>query len=72
MNYKLQCNHCDHIFVSHYKGASCPKHLERHSGVHFLMDVAEVAVDVATAYFAADLAMDVIGGVGDLIGSLFD
>lgn len=72
MNYKMKCNHCGHVFVTHYKGASCPKHFGHSSTSTFIEDVLETAVDAATAYFAVDLAMDVIGGVGDVIGSIFD
>jgi len=71
-HYRMKCNHCGHIFVTHYKGASCPRHVERYSSSTFIEDVLETAVDVATAYVAFDIAGDVIDGALGLIGSLFD
>lgn len=72
MNYRMKCNECGHIFITHYKGSNCPKHFGHSSTSTFIEEVAELAVDAATAYFAVDLAMDVVDGVGDLLGSIFD
>lgn len=72
MNYKMKCNHCGHVFVTHYKGASCPKHFGHSSTSTFIEDVVETAVDAATAYFMVEAAESVIEGVGSLIGSVFD
>lgn len=71
-HYRMKCDHCGHIFVTHYKGSSCPRHVQRHSSSTFVEDVLETAVDVATTYVALDVAGDVLSGVGELIGSLFD
>jgi hypothetical protein len=70
--YRMRCNHCGHTYVTSYKSASCPRHDYRGHSSTFVEDVLETAVDVAAAYFAVDLAMDVASGVGDLLGSLFD
>lgn len=71
-HYKMKCNHCGNIFVSHYKGASCPRHDYRGHGSTFIEDVLETAADAATAYFMVEAAESVLEGVGSLLGSVFD
>lgn len=72
MAYKLRCNSCEHTFVAQYKSACCPRRCHGSSSVSFIEEVLEVAADAATAYFMIDVASDVISGVGDMIGSMFD
>lgn len=72
MAYKLRCNRCDHVFVAASRYADCPKNHYLSSTTSFLGEALDVAVDVATAYFMVDTAVDVIEGVGSLIGGLFD
>jgi hypothetical protein len=72
MAYKLRCDYCKCTFTAHSRSAQCPKNHGRYQSTTFIEDVLETAVDVATAYFMVDVAADVIGGVGDMIGSMFD
>lgn len=71
--YKLRCNACRQTFNASDRNAPCTKcRADRDYGSTLVEDVLETAVDVATAYFMVDVAADVIGGVGSMIGSIFD
>lgn len=72
MAYKLRCNSCDHTFVAQYKSACCPRRCHGSSSITFIGEVLETAVDVATTYMMVDVAGDVLSGIGDVLGSLFD
>lgn len=72
MAYKFRCNTCDRVFTSNSRSATCDRHGYYDRSASFMGEVLETAADVATAYFMVDVASDVIGGVGDLIGGLFD
>jgi hypothetical protein len=72
MAYKFRCNTCNTVFTSEKRSAVCTRHTSRDHSASFIGEVLETAVDVATAYFMVDVAADVIGGVGSMIGGLFD
>jgi peptide subunit release factor 1 (eRF1) len=71
MRYTLECRHCRNRYKSHNKFEQCSK-CSGSRKLDVAADIVETAVDVAVAYMAVDLAMDVVGGVGDMIGGLFD
>lgn len=72
MAYRLRCDYCKHTFLVHSRSAQCPKNHGRYQSTTWLEDVADIAVDAAAAYMMADIAGDVLEGVGSLLGSLFD
>lgn len=72
MAYRLRCDYCKHTFLVHSRTATCPKGHGRSRTTTVIEEVLDTAADVATAYFMVDVASDVISGVGDLIGSMFD
>lgn len=72
MAYKFRCNTCNRVFTSNSRSAVCDRHEYRPRSASFVGEVLETAVDVATTYFMVDTAVDVIDGVGSLIGGLFD
>lgn len=69
MAYRIRCNSCNHVFTSQYRSASCPRRCYGSSSTSVLSDIAELAVDVAVAYVAADIVSSVASSV---VESLFD
>lgn len=72
MAYKLRCNLCDQVFTVQSSNGICPSSRCRGGSTSFIGEVLDVAVDVAATYVMLDVAEDLLSGVGDLIGSLFD
>jgi len=72
MAYKLKCKNCGHIYIAARSYYCCPRsHCEANYPT-LIEEVLDVAGDVAAAYLMVDVASDVISGVGDMIGGLFD
>lgn len=73
MAYQYRCNACRSTFVTSTRNSPCPKcRADRDYGSTFLGDVLDVAVDVAVAYMAVDVASDVLGAAASLFDSCFD
>lgn len=72
MSYKFRCNTCDRVFTSNSRSATCDRHGYYTRSATFIGEALDVAVDVATAYVMADVATDVLSGMADLVGGLFD
>lgn len=72
MAYKLKCRACGHTYTAARSYYACPRSYCEANRPTVLGEVLDTAVDVALTYAAIDVAGDVISGVGDLIGSIFD
>lgn len=72
MSYKLKCRTCGHTYIAAKEYYACPRSFCEANRPTLIEEVADVALDVTTAYFVADVAGDLLSGVGDLIGSIFD
>lgn len=72
MAYKLRCRKCNHTYIAAREYYACPRSYCEANRPTLIGEVLETAADVATAYFMVDVAVDVLDGVGSLIGGLFD
>lgn len=72
MSYQFRCNTCNRVFTSNSRSAVCDRHGYYDRSASFIGEVVETAADVAVAVAVAHVTGDILGGVGDALGSIFD
>lgn len=72
MAYQHRCTRCRHVYVAHSRYASCPRRDCRSSNSTILDDALDIAVGVGIGYVGGEILSSAVGGVGSLLGGLFD